>query len=693
MYAFQILKTFSANLGKKVKVLRYFTISLIIVSMLGAIGAYASLNTEFNTNNLPAPTQLLEPGSEFKVPCLVGIKLDSNNPLQIEFLIDSVEKNISENELERLVEYFLAGVTMPDEDVWVNLSPYEQDRVMHDSLVQTRLGEDLLKQDYILKQLTASLTHPKTPLGEAYWNKLSINNSRFSAESGAFSKVWISPESATLYDTGDMVIVQDAVLKVQTEADYLAMQENKSLENAEEITKGNSALDLILPELKKEINSGKHFTRLRQIYHSLILSAWFKAKVGKQVIWKDYADSLKINGVDTADLTTKNRVFNRYASSFNKGVYDIVAKTKNTNSTLQRKRFFSGGINKFMKMKNFKLVESEVPNSENISVDSTVVDFKISGGSDSSAITEVSQLKSLYMIKHVEAKAEIVDLLKNTKFNETKEIGFAILIELFAFEEIDELLREKIIDNKQKKIIFNKYPLASHVYGVLYEDHMSSFTFGQRSEQLHQNVMNILSDLEEKDKINSDDIARLVSAVRLVSDDRGQVNLLDESLHEVDGIVQVFSLIAKINSVDLLNAMYKLFFDYFKHRISNNMTMADTEIVEFANWFYARGLYISQQTSNQNQLSNFFDNIQTAVDDANHSMGFHDIKLGANLPLLSSTLGPLGGVDLAMGDRYISAIKPFNYNFNTQYMTVYDRLEISDLKRTKTQRLSEIYSQ
>ena len=57
----------------------------------------------------------------------------------------------------QLVKYFLAGLTIPEGDLWVNLSPYEKDRMVPAALGQTDLGRDLLAQDYILKQLTASL--------------------------------------------------------------------------------------------------------------------------------------------------------------------------------------------------------------------------------------------------------------------------------------------------------------------------------------------------------------------------------------------------------------------------------------------------------------------------------------------------------------------------------------------------------
>ncbi len=53
----------------------------------------------------------------------------------------------------KLIKYFMAALTIPEEDLWVNLSPYEAHRITPQKLGETELGKSLLSQDYILKQL------------------------------------------------------------------------------------------------------------------------------------------------------------------------------------------------------------------------------------------------------------------------------------------------------------------------------------------------------------------------------------------------------------------------------------------------------------------------------------------------------------------------------------------------------------
>ena len=40
-------------------------------------------------------------------------------------------------ESNRLVKYFLAAMTIPQDDLWVNLSPYEENRIIPDELGKT----------------------------------------------------------------------------------------------------------------------------------------------------------------------------------------------------------------------------------------------------------------------------------------------------------------------------------------------------------------------------------------------------------------------------------------------------------------------------------------------------------------------------------------------------------------------------
>ena len=56
--------------------------------------------------------------------------------------------------------------------MWVNLSPIESKRIVPEAFAQTEMGRDLLAQDYVLKQFTASLIYPESRLGKKFWDKI-----------------------------------------------------------------------------------------------------------------------------------------------------------------------------------------------------------------------------------------------------------------------------------------------------------------------------------------------------------------------------------------------------------------------------------------------------------------------------------------------------------------------------------------
>ena len=60
------------------------------------------------------------------------------------------------------------SLTIPEKDLWVNLSPYEKDRVIPKSFGLTEMGRDLLAEDYMLKQITASLIYPEDETGKKF---------------------------------------------------------------------------------------------------------------------------------------------------------------------------------------------------------------------------------------------------------------------------------------------------------------------------------------------------------------------------------------------------------------------------------------------------------------------------------------------------------------------------------------------
>ncbi|MBI4308832.1 MAG: hypothetical protein HY591_00720 [Candidatus Omnitrophica bacterium] len=125
------------------------------------------------------------------------------------------------------------------------------------------------------------------------------------------------------------------------EEDYLALSQNdkksawppaistdKSEQHLEKLQRGGAVKntnalasqiirEVILPEIKREVNEGKNFANLRQMYQALILAIWFKRHFQESVLGQDYADQNKVAGIEMEDKTAKERIYWQYLSAFN----------------------------------------------------------------------------------------------------------------------------------------------------------------------------------------------------------------------------------------------------------------------------------------------------------------------------------------------------------------------------------------
>ncbi|MEI8012339.1 MAG: hypothetical protein WCI27_07670 [Candidatus Omnitrophota bacterium] len=127
--------------------------------------------------------------------------------------------------------------------------------------------------------------------------------------------------------------------------------------------------EIIIPILEKEVNEGKNFARLRQVYNSLILAIWYKNKVMGAVQETPlgfYVDQNKVKGIHIKDPREAAKIWSQYVESFKKGVYDYIREEHDpvTRETVPRK-YFAGGVDfagTITGEVSFSLPEALVPN-------------------------------------------------------------------------------------------------------------------------------------------------------------------------------------------------------------------------------------------------------------------------------------------------------------------------------------------
>ncbi|MBF0489945.1 MAG: hypothetical protein HQL15_04930, partial [Candidatus Omnitrophica bacterium] len=150
--------------------------------------------------------------------------------------------------------------------------------------------------------------------------------------------------------------VVEARLKVMLEEDYVALNKNnkgrtspKGISTKKDVhTLGSQIIhEIIIPELTREVNQGKNFAQLRQVYNSLILATWYKKKIKDSILAQVYADKNKVTGVDYRRDATHgvSNIYEQYLQAFKKGVYNYIKEESDvvTQKRIPRK-YFSGGF-------------------------------------------------------------------------------------------------------------------------------------------------------------------------------------------------------------------------------------------------------------------------------------------------------------------------------------------------------------
>lgn len=334
---------------------------------------------------------------------LSGVRVDPQEPFQLTFVLDRGDSGLRGDalkpEADKLVRYFMAALTIPEKDIWVNLSPYEPERTIPYDLGLTDMGKDLLSQDYVLKQLTASLAHPQGEHGRKFWDTVykkayeAFGTTQIPVDT--LNKVWIIPEKAVVLENAQGASVAEAKLKVMLEEDYVAMQQsqNKSqpLNTNDQILTANSlssqiVREILLPLLEKEVNEGKHFAPLRQIYSAIILAAWYKTALKNSVLNHVYSDQQKISGIDIEDKKAAEKIYAQYLETFLRGANAFVQVDHDpiTNKKTARK-YFSGGITKFTELTGPSSIlerrpADQLPSGPSVQVELDDLDQAISSG-------------------------------------------------------------------------------------------------------------------------------------------------------------------------------------------------------------------------------------------------------------------------------------------------------------------------
>ncbi len=306
---------------------------------------------EVHSNHVPPTSQKdIHPSSEV---LLHGLTIDSSNPFKINFIINKRRNLHIKIEANKLINYFLAALTTPEQDLWVNLSPQEPDRIIPDQLGGTQMGQDLLSQDYVLKQMSASFLSPESPEGKEFWNRVHKQAyEKFGTTDvpvDALNKVWIMPEVADVFEEGNTVRIANSRLRVQLDSEEGLVKSEEQEKSLLFTIHSSLFTEIIIPAIEQEVNDGQQFAPLRQMYSAMILAAWYKKRLKTSILNKFFADQNKTNGITTEDENAVEEIYAQYIDTFKKGAFHFIKEEKDlaTGNMIPRK-YFSGGFKGFL---------------------------------------------------------------------------------------------------------------------------------------------------------------------------------------------------------------------------------------------------------------------------------------------------------------------------------------------------------
>jgi len=418
---------------------------VLIAFLLNSLGPVPT--SQAQEIRLPSPGMMVQLSPEYNPPVLKGVTVYPNNPFKFDFILDKGDQSSRhpergegsqqeqlKSETSKLVKYFLASITTPENDLWVNLSPYEKNRIIPQSFGQTDMGRDLLAEDYILKQITASLIYPEGQIGKQFWLRVYQEaKKKFGTTDipvNTFNKVWIVPDKAKVYEHGNTAYVVKANLKVMLEQDYLSLEKhtNVILSEAKDLNNTNAlgsqiVREIVIPELTREVNEGKNFAVLRQVYYSMILATWFKKRMKNSILGHKYMDQNKVTGIhydhslikassvvlsEAKDLNDIDAIYQRYLRAFKKGVYNYIKEETDpiTQEMIPRK-YFSGGVVAAFQDKDdlamtTKITRSELPSGNNFAQAVVNLDNSQMVQSISQAMLTVEEAKQSTLVQKIE---------------------------------------------------------------------------------------------------------------------------------------------------------------------------------------------------------------------------------------------------------------------------------------------------
>jgi cell wall-associated NlpC family hydrolase len=268
---------------------------------------------------------------------------------------------------------FMTGLIVPDNRFWVNLAPWEPDRIIDEQLKQSEVGRIMLEADLQMKRDFSNYQNPCTNrTGKVLHDLLDDKREaliqqcmeNFPGEIKDVDNIWfrpvtrhwIVPDKVYAYTNESQIYIINATMAINSEpiANHTTFKVfHQSYEDlSDDCIKAinNSAKEygeyyreltdrMILPYVMADLNHGEKYAELRDVYVALSLAQWYKLKITPRmdIFQIPYLNEDSLDSSYSAILKAKNswsyiEIWNKLVYSFEYGEYKCCENTSTKTS-------------------------------------------------------------------------------------------------------------------------------------------------------------------------------------------------------------------------------------------------------------------------------------------------------------------------------------------------------------------------
>ncbi|WP_035303844.1 hypothetical protein [Actinokineospora inagensis] len=225
---------------------------------------------------------------------------------------------------ELISDSFFTWLALTPDKFWVNLNPDEPDRIMDPAFGSTDAGRVLLQADLEMKHDYAKNMDPRTGIGKRLFDTLGAEG--IPCTHGV--RNWIVPEPAEVREQDGGLYILGAPLKVNSvPQDFSTPSPNGQCTLTEAQHKRvQDLLDtLVVPEIRKLVNTDARYADLRTVYKARVAAEWIRQRDAESAT--DYHQTINSDKVDDWPLRGDNKswtpqqTYRDYVKSFTEGDY------------------------------------------------------------------------------------------------------------------------------------------------------------------------------------------------------------------------------------------------------------------------------------------------------------------------------------------------------------------------------------